>query len=93
MESQKKHYTSEFKNQAVSLVIDAGRPAIEVCQELGIKSSTLPPGLARPRPFHEFTYKYDTFSSFPLLVLVWLNKFFAKYLSKSLSYCISCAIS
>ena len=37
----KKKYTSEFKDQAVSLVREADRPAAEVARELGIKVNTL----------------------------------------------------
>ena len=49
MRREVKRYTSEFKNQAISLVIDANRPAIEVCRELAIKSSTLHIWLSKAR--------------------------------------------
>lgn len=63
MESQKKQYTSEFKDQAVSLVIEAGRPAIEVCKELGIKSSTLHTWLGKARGFQTSKYESGDLSS------------------------------
>jgi transposase len=41
MTDHKRLYRSEFKTQAISLVRDAKRPAIEVAKELGINKSTL----------------------------------------------------
>ncbi|MCK5241004.1 transposase, partial [bacterium] len=35
------NYTKEFKQEAVKLVVERGRPAIGVAQELGVKASTL----------------------------------------------------
>ena len=34
-------YSAEFKTQAISLVRDAGRPAVKVSSELGINVNTL----------------------------------------------------
>ena len=41
MKKKKVVYTREFKEQAVSLVRDANRPASEVAIELGINANTL----------------------------------------------------
>ena len=41
MSEDKRKYSGEFRTQAISLVRDAGRPAVEVARELGIKPSTL----------------------------------------------------
>ena len=45
----KTHYDPEFKTQAVSLVRDANRPAVEVAKDLGIKASTLYKWLSREK--------------------------------------------
>lgn len=41
MTKKKSIYSSEFKRQAISLVIDAKRPASEIGRELGINVNTL----------------------------------------------------
>ena len=41
MTKKKSVYSSEFKTQAISLVIDAKRPASEIARELGINVNTL----------------------------------------------------
>ena len=41
MSAKQKHYTAEFKSQAVALVSEAKRPAAEVARELGVKPNTL----------------------------------------------------
>jgi len=41
MPRSRSNYTSEFKTQAISLVREANRPAVEVAHELGINVNTL----------------------------------------------------
>ena len=41
MESKRREFTSEYKDEAVKLVINSGRPATIVARELGIVEQTL----------------------------------------------------
>jgi transposase-like protein len=38
---QRRKFTPEFKNEAVRLVIDSGRPVAEVARDLGVVEGTL----------------------------------------------------
>jgi len=39
--TERKKYTAEFKQRAVDLVIDSGRPVAQVCVDIGVKEGTL----------------------------------------------------
>ena len=41
MGSQRREFTPEYKDEAVKLVINTGRPVATVARELGIKEQTL----------------------------------------------------
>lgn len=39
--TERKKYTAEFKQMAVDLVIDSGRPVAQVCVDIGVNEGTL----------------------------------------------------
>ena len=39
--TERKKYTAEFKQRAVDLVIDSGRPVAQVCVDICVKEGTL----------------------------------------------------
>ncbi len=41
MERQRREFTPEYKDEAVKLVVNTGRPVATVARELGIKEQTL----------------------------------------------------
>lgn len=41
MKKEPKQYNKEFKQEAIKLVVEKGRPAASVARELGIKAGTL----------------------------------------------------
>ena len=41
MGSQRREFTPEYKDEAVKLVINTGRPVVVVARELGVKEQTL----------------------------------------------------
>ncbi|SNQ50193.1 transposase [Frankia canadensis] len=53
MSQSRRRFTTEYKNEAVKLVIDSGRPVSAVAKDLGINEGTLGSWVATWRRAHQ----------------------------------------
>ncbi|WP_161485767.1 transposase [Enteractinococcus helveticum] len=57
--TERKKYTAEFKQRAVDLVIDSGRPVAQVSVEIGVKEGTLGNWVRKYRQDHPEEFAGD----------------------------------
>lgn len=57
--TERKKYTAEFKQRAVDLVIDSGRPIAQVCVDIGVNEGTLGNWVRKYRQEHPEAFADD----------------------------------
>jgi transposase len=58
--TERKKYTAEFKQRAVDLVIDSGRPIAQVSVDIGVNEGTLGNWVRKYRQEHPEAFANDT---------------------------------
>jgi len=65
MGQERRHYTDEFKMEAVALLASSGRPLVQIASELGISPSMLRNWRNRSRGGHAGSSPHPTAASAP----------------------------